>query len=109
MGDLPTERCCGQWNKVNCIRRPKLSWVSCGLQAGHSVLPFQPLFQACCQIPFLWKRILMQFSCHADELTAQTNGGLTDCGLKELVTNMQLLVQPGSYEHYYPYFTSVQY
>lgn len=30
----------------------------------------------------------MQFSCHADELTAQTNGGLTDCGLKELVTNI---------------------
>lgn len=43
MGDLPTDRCCGQWNKVNCIRRPKLLWVRCGLQAGHSSLPFQPV------------------------------------------------------------------
>lgn len=30
----------------------------------------------------------MQFGCHADELTAQTNHGLIDCRLKELVTNI---------------------
>jgi len=30
----------------------------------------------------------MQFSCHAQELTAHTSHGLIDCRLKELVTNI---------------------
>lgn len=104
VGGLPAGRCCGQWNQVNSVRRQKLLWVKRGLRAGHLLLPVQPLFWAChvalanhsaslCQLSLLWKAALMQFSCHADELTAQTNLGVIDCRLKELVTNINWLIQ----------------
>lgn len=85
---LGDKNCCG-WSVV------------CG--AEHLLPPVQPLFEAyhvaranhsasLCQLPFLWKAALMQFSCHADELTAQTNLGLIDCRLKELVTDINWLI-----------------
>lgn len=101
VGDLPTDS--EQWNQVNSVRRQKLLWVKRGLRAEHLLPTVQPLFEAChvaranhsaslCQLPFLWKAALMQFSCRADELTAQTNLGLIDCRLKELVTDINWLI-----------------